>query len=402
MKPSGELLVRRLQSWPSSCSVLGEITLAPGFWPPGGDSLLPMLASSIRRRPSPRSQVPPPPALRAWVSGRQAAVLLNARAKSVTPKLRRAFADLLPERDIYYSESMDDARQMTRDILARRYKTLLVGGGDGTQTVTMNLLLEAARDLAEPGGPCPLPDIGVLRFGTGNALACHAGSGRPLIDAKRALGLNRPIAKPLRLLEDKATGLVFPFGSVGYDARLINDYRDLNGDGQAPSWLTGLPGYFYAAGTRTIPYEIRQTMPKVQIRAVGAASMIDPKTEESVELELNAPLYSGPMGTVVFGSTPFYGYGIRALPAALRQNDRFQLRVATASALKLLPRLPRLWRGTLKDRSMLDFLVEAVEIHCETPLPMQLAGDAHGMVSHLRLSLSDRVFRLIPGERTGA
>ena len=70
------------------------------------------------------------------------AVLLNANAKNVTESLRRELEQLLPPEDVYFSRSFEDAREISRMVVDRRYRTVLTGGGDGTFVGFSNAILE--------------------------------------------------------------------------------------------------------------------------------------------------------------------------------------------------------------------------------------------------------------------
>ena len=74
------------------------------------------------------------------------AVLLNANAKKVNEKVRSQLAALVPEEDLFFSTSLEQAADMARTIVAQRYGTLLLGGGDGTIANTLNLVLNAAKE----------------------------------------------------------------------------------------------------------------------------------------------------------------------------------------------------------------------------------------------------------------
>src|SRR5262245_18251526 len=96
------------------------------------------------------------------------AVILNAIAKRVTTRVRQAFEALVPSGDLFFSRSMEEGAEHAKQIIERRYDTVLAGGGDGTITATMNHLLRAHQRASSRH---VLPDIGILRLGTGNGLA---------------------------------------------------------------------------------------------------------------------------------------------------------------------------------------------------------------------------------------
>jgi diacylglycerol kinase family enzyme len=327
------------------------------------------------------------------------AVLLNANAKRVGSRVKRAFSEIVPKDDLFFSQSLEEAELHARTIIARRYETVLSGGGDGTLTNTMNMLIRASESVLGRRAHA-LPDIGILRLGTGNGLAWMTGAGRPVDDVMRALAGSERVAHPLRLIQDPRTGWVFPFCSMGYDAQVLNDYVALVKDAKSnvgKKLAKTLAGYFYALGTRTIPHELKNERAHVRIQATGRSSIIDPETDEEIPLEKGATLFEGIARSISAGTSPFYGFGLMVHPFARRRMDRFHLRVSSASISYLLGHLPSLWKGTMRTPSVVDFLVEGVTIESSIRMPLQLAGDAAGFTDRLELSLSDRAFRLLEG-----
>jgi diacylglycerol kinase family enzyme len=325
-------------------------------------------------------------------------VLLTANAKRVTSGVRRAFERIVPKDDLFFSRTKADCEQFARTIIERRYGVVLAGGGDGTIASTMNMLLRAA-DSATAGIHRPaLPDIGVLRLGTGNGLAAATGARRPLEDVLRCLAGNAPQARPLQLIADAEGASVYPFMSLGYDAQLLNDYLDVCSAAKSKFGRTmakTLAGYFYALATRTIPHEFNEERPHVRIVAAGRASMLDPETDEEVPLQTGATLFEGMARSISMATTPYYGFKMKIFPFAERRSDRFHLRVSTAPIPTILRNLPAVWKGTFRSSHFLDFLVEGVRIESSVPMPYQAAGDALGVRKSLELSLSPRTFRVL-------
>lgn len=326
---------------------------------------------------------------------RRVAVMLNAHAKRVTPRVVDGFRRSHGRQHVYFAESVEVARVHARTVLEAGYDAVLVGGGDGTLTTVLNLLIEEAQPHRRAARL--FPDIGVLRLGTGNGVATLVGAGRPLSDARQASDAD---AMPLRLVEDGESGRVFPFGSVGYDAQVLNDYVDMLAARRGLSRVVAksLAGYFFAIGTRTIPAEMRGRRPKLRLKARGRASILDPESGEEIPLGADSVLFEGSARAVIVGTTPYYGYGIRVLPSAMRRRDRFQVRVSAASIPYLLSHLPQLWKGRLSAPEVTDFLCEGLDVESSLPLPAQLAGDGVGYRKRWSLSLSPHVFRLLtPG-----
>jgi diacylglycerol kinase family enzyme len=326
------------------------------------------------------------------------AVLLNSNAKRVTKGVKSDFSKVVPAEDLFLSSSIDEAERFADTIIDRRYDVVMAGGGDGTIVQMMNSLIRAA-DRAAVGMYRPrLPDLGILRLGTGNGLASACGARSPIEDTLRVLSGKGPMARPLQLIEERDTGIVFPFASLGYDAQLLNDYVDVHKAAKTDfgrKMKKSLGGYFYALFTKTIPTELSAAKARVRVTSMGRASMLDPETDEEVPIELGATLFEGVARAISLGTTPFYGYKMKIFPFADRRTDRFHLRISTAGIPKLLFHLPSLWKGTLRMPEFVDFLVEGIRIEASSPMPYQTAGDARGTREYLELAMSGRTFRVL-------
>ncbi|MBX2810474.1 MAG: hypothetical protein KTR25_01635 [Myxococcales bacterium] len=326
---------------------------------------------------------------------RRTAILLNVNAKRVAPGLVRKISKRLPSEDLFVTESLEAANGALDHILAQNYATLAVGGGDGTIASTLQRLARAQK--ASP--TMYLPDLAILRLGTGNAIASWLRSGNALIDAERLLGGTVSATCQLRVLENPVTGEVFVFGSVGYDAQLLNDYVDVvrsTPRGWRRRLAKSLGGYVYALATRTLVAERKRGPTRVEVYTKGSASMIDPESDEEISIiHKDNLLFDGIARTVLMGTTPNYGFGMRVLPFARHREDRFHLRVSTASVPHILRNLRGIWRGTLKTPMFLDYLVEDVEVKLSQGLPLQLSGEAAGPVLGMRARLSPQTFRVL-------
>src|SRR5262249_25438224 len=105
----------------------------------------------------------------------------------------------------------------------RGYPTVLTGGGDGTFVQMVSWVVRCAEELGKP-----FPRFGLLKLGTGNALAWVLGAQNP-----RGRGVVADLARlrreggsrQLRLLEidDQLT----PFAGLGADAIALAHYNQL-------------------------------------------------------------------------------------------------------------------------------------------------------------------------------
>jgi diacylglycerol kinase family enzyme len=327
------------------------------------------------------------------------AILLNANAKLVGPSLRRRLVRLVGEENVYWCETLEQTRAHMLAVLEKRHPRLLVGGGDGTFAHAVTQLDLAAREVAASGEEPAWPAIGVLRLGTGNALGHLARAGRIDLDVLRHVEQRHPFAARLPLIRDAATGLLFPFASLGYDAGVLNDYANATGSWTHP-WARrvgrSMAGYAWTLATQTLPRELGAGPVDVRVRAVGAAARIGDDDEEE-PVPNDTVLFDGPARSVVGGTSPFYGYGIRALPFAQRRPDRLHLRISTATVTFLLGHLPQLWSGELRTPDFHDFLVEGVRVEAQAPIPLQWAGEAGGTHTELEWRLSGRSVDLLRG-----
>lgn len=328
-------------------------------------------------------------------------VLLNANAKLVGSRVRRRLEALLPSGHVFWSENLEETQDFLRRALERGVARLLVGGGDGTFAHTVTRLEAASRQIERASGAEPAwPALGILRLGTGNALGHLSRAGRVEDDVRGQIQSAAPPVARVPLIRDLETGLLFPFASLGYDAAALNDYAAATGSWTHP-WSRrfgrSLAGYAWSLSTRTLPREFGREPVEVSVEAIGAASRVRLEDDAEEPLGNDLTIFEGRARAVVAGTSPFYGYGIRALPHAQRRPDRLQLRVSRATAVFLLSHLPQLWSGALRTPDFFDFLVEGIRVESAEPIPVQWAGEAGGTRNRLEWRLSGRVVELLGG-----
>jgi len=347
------------------------------------------------------------------------AVLLNANAKAVSEGLRRELENFVPPEDLFWSRSFDDARTIARTVLERGYTTVLTGGGDGTFVGYLNCLLDEASEpqvVVRGGGAMQLarhrfrvPRFGVLKLGTGNAVAEFCGSSARRIgvveDILRTRSGEVSVAHRLHLLtcEDKLA----PFAGLGIDAAVLNDYvrlkKGLEGGRLQFAGVGGL-GYFLSVVGRTIPsYLLQRSAPNVEVVNLGAPALqIGPDGRPiGRDIPRGAVIYRGPCRVAAAGTVPYYGFGFKVFPFALKAPGRFQLRLSAMGVPKILAHLPRLWRGQTPRTGMLDFQCDKVQVSFDREMPLQIGGDAEGYRKQLVLEMSDRQLELLDFTRYG-
>ena len=343
------------------------------------------------------------------------AVLLNANARAVSDALRRQLENFVPAEDLFYSRCFEDARLIARQVLDRGYATVLTGGGDGTFVGYLNCLFEEA--LSRPGSHANgsfklvpatahsirLPRFGVLKLGTGNAMAEFAGASARQVgvveDILRACSGEASGTRPLHLLSFE--GKRAPFAGLGIDAAILNDYvslkRSLQGKRLEFLGCGGL-GYFWSVVGRTIPsYVAQRGDPQVEVINLGGpARQIGPDGKPlGREIEHGEILYKGPCKMAAAGTVPYYGFGFQIFPWALQAPGMFQLRLTAISVPKILANLRTLWKGGPPPQGVVDFHCEKALIRFDREMPLQVGGDAEGYRREVTFEMAERPVELL-------
>jgi diacylglycerol kinase family enzyme len=338
------------------------------------------------------------------------AVLLNANARAVSDSLRRQLEAFVPAEDLFYSRCFEDARAISRQVLDRGYSTVLTGGGDGTFVGYVNCLFAEAlsRPIAQAQGAFKvvpatahsirLPRFGVLKLGTGNAMAEFAGASARRVgvveDILRACSGEASGSRPLHLLSFE--GKRAPFAGLGIDAAIVNDYMDVKGN--ARLWSSGGMGYFRSVVGRTIPeYLFSRGSPGVEVINLGGpARQIGPDGKPvGREIEHGEIIYKGPCRIAAAGTVPYYGFGFQMFPFALQAPGKFQLRLTAISVPKIIANLRSLWRGGPPPSGVFDFLCDKALIRFDREMPLQVGGDAEGHRREVTFEMAERPVELL-------
>ncbi len=323
------------------------------------------------------------------------AVLLNANAKRVCSRVHRALSHVVPEDDLFLSRSTLEARTIARTVVDRRYRTVFTGGGDGTFVSFVTEILSYL------GGADHMPRIGVLKLGTGNALAGMVGatSGQGILDdVLRARAGEVPCVKRIDLIE--AGGRATPFAGVGLDAAVLNDYGVVKrrlGDGPFKRLTSGAPGYAIAATTRTLPrYLVNRKNPEIEVvNGRGLATLLGPDGEPIREFMPGEILYRGPAQMCAASTVPFYGFNFKMFPFAGLVPGKMQLRVTNVAPMTILTHLDSIWKGRFRHPKVFDFQVEEFTVRSDEKLPLQVGGDAEGYGDEIRFGLTPRRVELV-------
>jgi diacylglycerol kinase family enzyme len=342
------------------------------------------------------------------------AVLLNANARSVSDGLKRELENFVPPEDLFYSRCFGEARSISRQVLDRGYRTVLTGGGDGTFVGYVNCLFEEAMQpraaahgslklLPLPEHAVRMPRLGVLKLGTGNAVADYSGASARRIgvveDILRARSGEVSQTRPLHLLVHE--GKRAPFAGLGIDAKVLNDYELLKESvkGSRLQFMgNGGLGYFCSVIGKTIPfYALSRGVPNVEVINLGApAQRIGPDGKPlGRHIERGEIIYKGPCKIAAAGTVPNYGFGFQIFPFAVHTPGRFQLRLTAISVPTVLRNLRTLWRGGTPPDGVLDFSCEKALIRFDRDMPLQVGGDAEGYRREVVFEMLQRPLELL-------
>jgi hypothetical protein len=276
------------------------------------------------------------------------AVVLNGNARSVSRDIVSLLDQIVMGGDLYVSRSLAEGEEIARAIVFRGYGTVLTGGGDGTFVHTVTHVVKEAR----AHGVKP-PRFGILRLGTGNALAWVLGNSPP----RRGMGLAADIARlrreggcrPMRLVD--VDGTLTPFAGLGIDAiALTQMMRTKKFFARTPvlnhfassglTYLTSIAGL-------TLPYFLFAKDPHATVYNEGATVFrLGPDGRlAGAPIERGEVIYKGPARMVAVATIPYYGFGFRIFPFANEREDRMHMRVINIRSVDVPQNIVKIWKG---------------------------------------------------------
>jgi diacylglycerol kinase family enzyme len=325
------------------------------------------------------------------------AVVVNGNAKNVTDEVISTLDQILVGGDLFVSHRLHDCRDIAYTLITRGYGTVLTGGGDGTFMVMVTEVVREARRRGKA-----LPRMGLLRLGTGNALAWVVGAskakGRGLAADIQRLHQDAG-SRPLRLID--VEGVIAPFCGLGADAQVLSDYQSMKRilqDTPLRRFMDGPTGFIAASIVRTVPkYMLRPVHYCRVVNRGGDAYRLGAKgTILGPAIGCGEVVYEGPTRVAAMSTIPYYGFGFRFFPYAQERDDRMHLRLSTIGPVPFFTNFRAIWRGEFADPTTLfDYLVEAVSIELDPPAAFQIGGDEQGERSRLEASLSSETIRLV-------
>ena len=346
--------------------------------------------------------------------GERVAVLLNANARAVNEKLRREIGRFVPAEDVYFSRSLDEAREIAEQVLDRGYSTLLTGGGDGTFVGFVNEVFNAIgneRDTVVSAGGAArklapqrrLPRFGVLHLGTGNSLGNLTGASKGRVgvveDILRARSGDVTQTRQLNLL--RVDNKFAPFAGMGLDAKVLNDFVAVKNRCHGTPFQKmagGGLGYIAAVTGMSIPYYMTEKgAANVTVINEGApAYQLGPDGKPiGKAIGTGEIIYRGGCRMASAGTVPCYGYEFTIFPHALRYPGRMHLRLTAMRVPEILRHLPEIWKGRTPTSSLLDFQAERVRMKFDRVMPVQIGGDAEGYRDEMHLSVAPHTVEML-------
>jgi diacylglycerol kinase family enzyme len=326
---------------------------------------------------------------------RKVAVVLNKNARRYTGSLVGDIARIIPRRHIWVTGSLVDARQAVHEIMEGGFDVIFAGGGDGTIVTTLSVI----RDVVASGGDIPVPPVGILKLGTGNAWTYAVG-------VKGGLGQLSHVARggSFSTVENPLIdvgGLLCPFAGMGWDAQILNDYYDLNKEyeGRLLSPFTkNLFGYFVAAATKTLPrFAGGANVAEVEVTCTGSLLFRPERNGDCLPVDgrTNSILYHGPASFIAAGVIPFFGYKLRAFPHAGKVPGTMHLRIVNLDPGVAVRHLRGFWKGTYHSNDVIDFLTDGIRITSTDERPIEVGGDPKGYSRSIDFTVSNFVATIV-------
>ena len=322
------------------------------------------------------------------------AVVLNDNAKKVTQLVREKIHELVPERNIHYSKSLEDSGRLARELCEAGVEVVFTGGGDGTiiQFINDLIKLDAER----------LPTLGILPLGTGNGLASMVSSGNYLYDLETYILKRQVDYQPLRLLE--GDGAVFPFTGLGVDAAILNDYVHIKERyGSNPlikPFVQNVGGYLVASFTKTVPRQVWHLASgqKATARVVNLGEVAyecDVEGKKTREYKPGELIYEGTAIMIGAATAPYYGYGMKIFPNVMRHPDFFEIRLVTGGVGRIVAGLGKVWKGRFVTDQVRSLIATHVSAEFDRDVPFQIGGDARGFRRAVEFKLHPRGLKLL-------
>ncbi len=283
------------------------------------------------------------------------------------------------------TRSLAEARAVVRTDIARGVDLVVLGGGDGSVVMGLQLIAEACR-----GAGKAAPAIGVLRLGSGNAIADVAGATDDPADDLARLVRGDGVWRSLPMIE--TLGVRAPFVGAGVDAQLLEDHDAI---GRVVDRVPGARR-FVGAGARYALSVALRSLPRFASGERAIATVTNtgaPATEVARggptgrEVARGDVLWTGACTLIAGATIPSFGFGLRMFAFADARADRFQLRCGDAGLFEIARHTPAAFRGDYFSDHVRDFLCERVHIAFDRDTAIEAGGELLGRERRIDLAL---------------
>lgn len=309
---------------------------------------------------------------------------MNGNARRVRGGLRAKLERVLPG-GVRFTTSLEHARAVIREDVHRGLDLIVLAGGDGTVVMGLTLLAEACR-----GAGKPEPAIGILRLGSGNAIADAVGASDDAAGDLERLIRGDGTWRTVPMLD--VLGVRAPFAGLGADAQLIEDHHAV---GEVIDRVPGarrLVGggvrYALSVALRSVPRFARETRTLAVVKNLGAPAIEMARTGPTGrQLAAGEVLWRGACTLIAGATIPFFGFGLKMFAFANARRDRFHLRCSDSGLFEILRNTPAAFRGEYFSDHLSDFLCDRVAIELDTEAPIEAGGELLGRRRHVELGL---------------
>jgi diacylglycerol kinase family enzyme len=331
--------------------------------------------------------------------------LLNQNARKVNKSLVAKIKAQAPHADVFLTHTLEEAEKALTQVARGRYDLCFTGGGDGT-------VCHAVTRLSELTSSRGTPPIGVLLLGTGNAIASYLSS--PTVEEcirapykARTDLLSFPELKVHQSGAASSGPKKAAFGGFGWDSFVLDRYfrwRDaLKGSKLLKPFSEGLGAYFMSGLGWSVPALLLKR-PRWEITVRNGdteAYQLDQDGKVLKRIAAGELIYQGKVRLFSFGTCPYFGFKMKALPMAAAHPEMMQLRIADFSPLITAFSLPKIWKGTFKHKRLWDFLASDFTVTLSEDTAIQMGGDIVGRGKSFEVNMTKPAEVLRFGEYDG-
>lgn len=314
----------------------------------------------------------------------RAVAVVNGNARRLRGGVRARLERALPG-GVRFTTSLDHARAVIQRDVARGLDLLVLAGGDGTVVMGLALIAEACRGAGQPE-----PAIGILRLGSGNALADTVGASDDVAGDLARLVRGDGTWRQAPLVE--VLGVRAPFVGVGVDAQLLEDHRAvgelIDRVPGARRFVGGGARYALSVALRSVPRFVRGNRANAVVTNAGAPAIEMARTGPTGrQLAAGQVLWRGACTLIAGATIPFFGFGLKMFAFGTARRDRFHLRCGDAGLFEIMRNTPAAFRGEYFSDHVRDFLCDRVAIELDSESPIEAGGELLGRRRRVELGL---------------